>query len=91
MYSPILLTEHTQTHTHTHINRWDTVVADMTMGEISFEIIKECRGKRKARCSFCVTIFMSGISYKKGPIQKTRSCSLRMLCFMPDGLSFVYQ
>lgn len=43
----------------------------MTMGEISSEIIKECRGKHRALCSFCVTISILGISYKNSNLENT--------------------
>ncbi len=36
----------------------------MTMGKISSAMIKECRGKQRVLCSFCVTISILGISYK---------------------------
>lgn len=43
----------------------------MTMGKISSEIIKECRGKHRAFCSFCETIFILGISYKNSNLENT--------------------
>lgn len=41
------------------------------MGKISSEIIKECRGKHRALCSFCVTISILGISYKNSNLENT--------------------
>lgn len=43
----------------------------MTMGEISSEIIKECRGKHRALCSFCVTISVLRINYKNSNLENT--------------------
>lgn len=47
----------------------------MTMGKISSKIIKECGGKHAALCSFCVTISILGISYKKSNLENTLQLS----------------